>query len=135
MAVRLGEFELLTLLALLELHPHEQGHAPALQITLGYAGRPVSLGAICRALHRLEEKGFVNGTWGRPKPEPGGRKKREYRVTPKGLEALRAALATLHRLFGRTAEHEFVGAVSMPRKAPSRFRHMSGKRTHMPIPN
>lgn len=129
MAARLGEFEQLLLLALLKLR--EQGHAPALQITLGCAGREVSLGSICKGLHRLEDKGFVVGRWGRPRREPGGRRKREYQVTSQGLEALRAALATLRDLYGRTPEHEFVGAVS-DRKAPSRFRHKSDKGTLMP---
>ena len=121
--------EQLLLLALLNLP--DQGHAPALQIVLGYAGHPVRLGTICKGLHRLEAKGFVLGRWGRPRREPGGRRRREYLVTAKGLEALRAALATLRRLYGRTPEHEFVGAVS-ERRPPSRFRHMSDKRTLMP---
>lgn len=123
-------FEQLLLLALLKLP--EQGHAPALQIILGYAGHPVALGTICKTLHRLVEKGFVEGRWGRPRREPGGRRRREYRVSAKGLEALRVALATIHRLYGRTPEHEFVGAVSGRWMTPSRFRHKSDKATLMP---
>lgn len=122
----------LLLLALLKLHPHEEGHAPALQITLGYAGHPVALGTICKTLHRLEEKGFVEGRWGRPRREPGGRRRREYQVTAKGLEALRVALATIHRLYGRTPEHELVGAVSDRWRTHARFRHKSDKPTLMP---
>jgi hypothetical protein len=87
-------FEQLLLLALLKLPDH--GHAPALQIILGHAGRPVPLGAICKGLHRLEEKGLVEGR------------------------------------YGRTPEHEFVGAVRDSQRAPARFRHMSDKGTHMP---
>ena len=97
----LGEFEQLVLLALLKLA--DQGHGPALQITLGCAGREVSLGTICKTLHRLERKELVTGRWGRPRLEPGGRRKREYRVSSKGLEALRASLNALRKLYGRTA--------------------------------
>lgn len=131
MTVRIGEFEQLVLLALLGLK--DCGDGPALQITLGCAGRQVSLGTICKTLHRLENKGLVTGRWGRPRQEPGGRRKRGYRVASQGLEALRAALAALHKLYGRTPEHEFVGAVSPSRSLPLRFRHMSDNVTHMPL--
>jgi PadR family transcriptional regulator PadR len=42
-------------------------------------------GTIYPALHRLEDQGFLTSTW----EEQGGRRKRRYRITPKGTLALK----------------------------------------------
>ncbi len=53
------------------------------------AGRSVFLGAIYTALDRLEENGLVTSAYGDPTPERGGRAKRFFKVTSKGLKAVK----------------------------------------------
>jgi DNA-binding PadR family transcriptional regulator len=53
------------------------------------AGRTVLLGAVYAALERLERNGFISSTVGTPTPERGGRAKRFFRVTPRGLRAVK----------------------------------------------
>jgi DNA-binding PadR family transcriptional regulator len=51
-------------------------------------------GSVYPALHRLEEMGLVSSDWA----EAGGRRRREYRLTPKGATALRSQRAEWSRL-------------------------------------
>ena len=47
-----------------------------------------SVGAIYVPLDRLTKRGFLTSTVGEPTPERGGRGKRFYKITPKGILAL-----------------------------------------------
>ncbi len=49
-----------------------------------------TLGGIYIPLYRLEEKEFLNSELGSPTRERGGKRKRYYRITRKGKEALKA---------------------------------------------
>jgi DNA-binding PadR family transcriptional regulator len=49
-----------------------------------------TLGGIYIPLYRLEEKGFLRSDLGSPTRERGGKRKRYYRITRKGKEALKA---------------------------------------------
>lgn len=49
-----------------------------------------SLGNIYIPLYRLEEKGFLESNLGEPTTERGGKRKRYYKVTAAGKEALRS---------------------------------------------
>lgn len=49
-----------------------------------------TLGSIYITLHRLEKSGFVESELGIPTAERGGKSKRFYKVTPAGIEALKA---------------------------------------------
>jgi DNA-binding PadR family transcriptional regulator len=49
----------------------------------------VLLGAVYAALARLERNGLVSSTVGAPTRERGGRAKRFFRVTGRGLRAVR----------------------------------------------
>lgn len=51
-------------------------------------GREWSIGAIYDPLYRLEQKGFVRSLLSDPTRERGGRSKRMFRVTKKGMDAL-----------------------------------------------
>jgi DNA-binding PadR family transcriptional regulator len=51
-------------------------------------GREVSIGAIYATLERLEAKGYVKSRFGEPTPERGGRSKRFFHVTAKGVSAV-----------------------------------------------
>ena len=50
--------------------------------------REVSIGAVYATLERLETKGYVKSHRGDPTPERGGRSKRFFRVTPRGVAAV-----------------------------------------------
>ena len=63
------------------------------------AGRTVLLGAVYAALDRLDAMGLVSSTIGDPTPERGGRAKRFFRVTPKGLRAVRDTQRALMALW------------------------------------
>ena len=97
MADALSELEQLVLLALLRLGPDAYGVSITDEITTT-AGRPMSIGAVYKALARLEERGHVEGRTGRPTPERGGRRKRHYRLRPAGREALAGALQAIRRM-------------------------------------
>jgi DNA-binding PadR family transcriptional regulator len=49
-----------------------------------------TLGGIYIPLYRLEEKGCLSSELGSPSKERGGKRKRFYRITPKGKKALKA---------------------------------------------
>lgn len=93
----LGEMELMVLLVLLRLGDDAYG-VPISKELLNVAGREVALGSIYAALDRLEQKEFVSSRLGDPTPERGGRAKRYFRVTARGVRALKntqTALITL----------------------------------------
>jgi DNA-binding PadR family transcriptional regulator len=52
---------------------------------LDITGRDVALGSVYAALDRLEQKEFVSSALGDPTPARGGRAKRYFHVTAKGL--------------------------------------------------
>lgn len=80
----LGEFEHLVVLALLRLEDRAYGVTVRREIELR-AKRAVSIGAVYATLDRLERKGYVKSRRGDPTPERGGRSKRFFRVTAKGV--------------------------------------------------
>ena len=61
--------------------------------------RQVSLGSIYAALDRLERKGLVTSRVGDPTPERGGRAKRYFRLTPKGLRQVKTTRTALMKLW------------------------------------
>ena len=62
-------------------------------------GRPVTLAAVYVALDRLQTRGLVKSTVGDPTPQRGGRAKRFFRVTAKGLHAIRETQRSLVALW------------------------------------
>jgi DNA-binding PadR family transcriptional regulator len=50
--------------------------------------RPVSLGAVYTTLERLHDKRLLAARHGEPTPERGGRAKKLFRLTARGVEAL-----------------------------------------------
>jgi len=93
----LGDFEQLVLLALMRQGADAYGVSIASEIS-DRAGRDVSIGAVYKALERLEDKGFVASLVGEPTPERGGRRKKYFRLLPAGQRALRASLAAIARM-------------------------------------
>ena len=84
----LTDFELMILLAILRIGDASYGVPIAREIEQT-AKRTVLLGAIYTCLDRLEQNGLVTPTYGDPTPERGGRAKRFFKITGKGLKAVK----------------------------------------------
>ena len=94
MASPLGEFEVLILLAV--LHLGDAAYPPAVRAEIERrAKRDVSRGAVYVTLDRLETKRLLMSQTGEPST---GRPRRHYRVSPKGLRAVRRALDAVERM-------------------------------------
>lgn len=93
----LGDFELMVLLALMRLGEDAYGVPISEQIQL-QSGREVALGTVYAALERLEEKGLVSSELGESMQERGGRAKRYFHVTEKGLREVIEARRILTNL-------------------------------------
>lgn len=83
----LGEFEHIVVLALMRLGDQAYGVTVRQEIATRI-GREVSVGAMYATLERLEAKGYVTSRLGEPTAERGGRSKRFFRVTTKGVAAI-----------------------------------------------
>jgi DNA-binding PadR family transcriptional regulator len=83
----LGEFEHIVVLALLRLGDRAYGVTVRQEIEVRIV-REVSIGAVYATLDRLEAKGYVKSQFGDPTPERGGRSKRFFRVSAKGVAAV-----------------------------------------------
>jgi PadR family transcriptional regulator PadR len=94
----LGEMEMIVLLAVVRLGDAAYG-VPISKELLLIAKREVSLGSIYAALERLEGKGLVSSSLGEPTPERGGRAKRYFRASPRGLRALEMTRSALTNLW------------------------------------
>ncbi len=93
----LGEFEHIIVLALLRLDDRAYGVSVRQEIEFR-TNREVSIGAVYATLDRLETKGFVKCHRGDPTPERGGRSKRFFRVTAKGVAAVNRTQRALQRM-------------------------------------
>jgi PadR family transcriptional regulator, regulatory protein PadR len=90
----LGEFELIVLLAMLQVG--EPTYPLALRDAIEAKGRRnVSRAAVFITLERLEGKALVSSFYGEATPVRGGRPKRFFKVERAGLVAVRRALRTV----------------------------------------
>src|SRR5919197_4521292 len=94
----LGNFELMVLLAILRVDEDAYGVPIARELEAS-SGKDVLLGSVYAALDRLEAKGLVSSRIGEPTPERGGRAKKYFKVTAKGLREVRDAQRTLVKLW------------------------------------
>jgi PadR family transcriptional regulator PadR len=93
----LGEFEVLILLAVLRLRD-DAAYPPAIRAAIEErAGRSVQRGAVYVTLDRLESKGLLTSRVDAAGAGPG-RPRRFYRVSPKGLRAVRRALHAVEQM-------------------------------------
>jgi DNA-binding PadR family transcriptional regulator len=99
----LTDFELMILLAVLRAGDEAYGVAIARDIE-ETTGRSVLLGAVYAALERLERNGFVASSVGEPTAARGGRAKRFFRVTPRGLRAVKDTQKALVSLWNGIPE-------------------------------
>jgi PadR family transcriptional regulator PadR len=94
----LGTNDLMILLALMRLGDDAYGVpiARALEETVG---RPVALASVYATLDRLVERGLVESELGEPTAERGGRAKKYFRITGKGVREVRTAKQSLVKLW------------------------------------
>lgn len=93
----LGELEQLILLAILQLG--DEAYAVPVRAELkDKARRGLSRGALYTSLERLEAKGLLSSRLGEPLAIRGGRARRYFTVTPRGVQALRTAHAAVASL-------------------------------------
>ena len=93
----LGEFEQVVLLTILRLGDDAYGVTIRNEIEK-CTGREPAPGALYTTLDRLEEKGLVRSQMGDPTPERGGRSKRYFTVTARGVRAVARAQRAYQRL-------------------------------------
>src|SRR5688572_19213544 len=94
--VAIGEFEVLILMAVLRLV--EAAYAPAIRTEIERrTGRTVSRGAVYITLDRLESKGLLASSLADSADE-GGRQRRYYRVSLKGVRAVKRTLSALEQM-------------------------------------
>ena len=93
----LGGFEHVVLLALVRLEDRAYGVTVRREIE-NRTQRNVSIGAVYATLDRLESKGYVKSSLGDPTPERGGRSKRFFRITAKGVAAVNRTHTALQRM-------------------------------------
>ena len=97
MALYLGEFEYAVLLAV--LHLRDEAYAvPVRGLIESRTGRAIARGALYTALERLEEKGCLSSAMRDASEARGGRPRRYFALTQRGLEALRATHVALRSL-------------------------------------
>lgn len=94
----LGEFEQIVMLALLRLG--EEAYGASIRKTLiDNIGRDTSLGALYSTLERLEQKGMAISSFGTATPKRGGRPKKHYQVTAKGMQALKRSRSVMDKMW------------------------------------
>jgi PadR family transcriptional regulator PadR len=95
---QLGSFELMVILALIRLGENAYG-VPTCEELEKRTGRDVAVGSVYAALERLEDKGFVTSELGEATPERGGRAKKYFHVTARGLKEVKETQRSLVKLW------------------------------------
>jgi len=99
----LSSHDEILLLAILNLGENAYGVTIRREVSQA-AGKNWSIGAIYDPLYRLEKKGFLESSLSQPTAERGGRSKRIFRVTRKGVEALHAHKEVRNRLWRKLSQ-------------------------------
>ncbi|HVZ24173.1 MAG TPA: PadR family transcriptional regulator [Vicinamibacterales bacterium] len=98
---QIGKLELMVLLALLRVG-HDAYGVP-ISKEIAETGCTISIGSVYAALDRLERKGYVSSSVGDPSPERGGRAKKYFHVTAKGMREVTEAQRMLTTLWRNLA--------------------------------
>ena len=107
---RLGELELLVMLALLHLGDDAYGVSIRREIERR-TGHTVAIGAVYATLTRLAEKRYVRAWLSDPLPMRGGRARKHWRLTLPGERALRAAATSIAGML------DGLGLIPQPRRS------------------
>ena len=96
----LGEFEELVLLLVAVLDGNAYGIS-VMEEMKSQTGRLVNISAVHAALRRLEAKGFVKSSWSEATKARGGRRKRLFQITQKGVNVLQKVKEMRNNLWGQ----------------------------------
>ena len=94
----LGNLELMVMLVLIRLGDDAYG-VPISRELAKRIGHEVALGSVYATLERLQGKGLVTSIMGEPTQERGGRAKRYFHVTAKGMQEVRGIQRELQKLW------------------------------------
>jgi DNA-binding PadR family transcriptional regulator len=94
----IGNFELMVLLAVAQVGEDAYG-VPVARMLKEKSGRAVLLGSVYAALARLEAKGLVRSVMGDATAERGGKAKKYFRMTAKGVREIRDTQKTFYALW------------------------------------
>jgi PadR family transcriptional regulator PadR len=94
----LSRLDVLALLAVGRLGEDAYGVTVCEDIS-SVTGRDVSIAAVYVALDRLERRGLVKAWHSEPRPERGGRRRRQFMATPAGQAALREERAQMTKMW------------------------------------
>jgi PadR family transcriptional regulator, regulatory protein PadR len=94
----LGELELMILLTILRLGDRVYG-VPLSRELSELRRRDVSVGSVYAALDRLEIKGLIASSLGESTAERGGRAKRYFRLTERGLRSVHETRRVFSKLW------------------------------------
>jgi DNA-binding PadR family transcriptional regulator len=94
----LTDFELMILIAILRVGEHAYG-VPIARELEETGRRSVLLGAVYAALDRMEKQGLVSSKLGEPTAQRGGKAKRFFGVTSKGVRAVKDTQRALTALW------------------------------------
>jgi DNA-binding PadR family transcriptional regulator len=106
-AALLSRIEEILLLTVWELGPEVAYGVPIRERVQRVLGRRMSIGAIYVPLERMVERGWLRAAAGEPTPVRGGRRKRYYRVTARGLRALRETRQMTERAWSALSDAEW----------------------------
>lgn len=95
--VYLSNVEMMVILALLRLQENAYG-VPICRELEQRSGRQLAVATVYATLERLENKGLVISRLGEPTSERGGRAKKYFTVTGKGVRALQETHRSLGKL-------------------------------------
>ena len=94
----LSNFELMIMLAIIRIGDDAYGVSISNEIE-ETTGSEVLLGSVYDALTRLQEKGLVSSSLGEATAERGGRAKRHFRATSRGIRVVRDTQQSLVKLW------------------------------------
>jgi PadR family transcriptional regulator, regulatory protein PadR len=94
----LGTFELIVISSLIRVGDEAYGVSISQEIKK-MCGREVALASIYVTLDRLERKGLVTSELGEPTAERGGRAKKYFRITAKGIREVQSTQRALSKLW------------------------------------
>lgn len=95
---RLEPVDLVAMLAMMRLGEDAYGVSIAREIE-ETTGRTLAFASLYLTLDRLEQNGLVRSELGEPTAERGGRAKRYFQVTAKGLAEVKAARRSLTKMW------------------------------------
>ncbi|MGW8123059.1 PadR family transcriptional regulator [Roseivirga echinicomitans] len=104
--VNLGEFEELVLLVVAILNDNAYGISVMEELE-SQTGRKINISAVHSALDRLENKDFLTSEVGGATSERGGRRKRFFKVTVAGNQALNFVREQRNRLHEQIPNIDF----------------------------